>query len=376
MIGHSPLVEVQRQRAGIRAPDADVVAGLTAARQVEVDLEARLFFRHDQLPEQGVTRSLPGHRSVPEVVGGAEPGAQFFRCGHCDSSCSFNSALRVVGTCRASAWPRVSISSADLKELFSRLRTSAFLVDRILSSEFSAMVSASSIAASSALPVSANRSASPMRWASTARTVRPVNANSAARPGPISRTRFHDVPSSPMDSPIRTNPALKLAVWSMIRMSAARASDSPPPAAGPLTAAITGYGSARSPGEPAAAISTRSVNSGTDIRVRTSTWSRSKPVQNAFPPAPVTIKARTAALRNAAVAQAISPNISIVWEFARWGRLTDITSMPSRCSSKLRVRAVRSSSRTSVSGRRDTLFQWDVAVLMLIVPRNSVIAWL
>src|ERR1700722_16910887 len=312
MIGDPPLVEVQRQRAGIRAPDADVVAGLTAARQVEVDLEAKLFFRHDQLPEQGVARSLPGHRSVPEVVGGAEPGAQFFRCGHCDSSCSFNNALRVVGTCSASAWPRVSISSADLKELFSRLRTSAFLVDRILSSELSATVSARSISASSALPVSASRSASPMRWASTARTVRPVNASSAARPGPISRTRFQDVPSSPMEKPTRTNPALKLAVWSASRMSAASANDRPPPAAGPLTAAMTGYGKARNPVDAAAAVSTRSVNSDTDIRVRTSTSSRSKPVQNAFPPAPVMTNARSGALRNIAVAQAISPNISTV----------------------------------------------------------------
>lgn len=89
------------------------------------------------------------------------------------------------------------------------------------------MVSASSIAASSALPVSVSRSASPIRSASAARTVRPVNAISAALPGPISRIRFHDVPSPPMDSPTRTKPALKLAVLSAIRMSAARASDRP-----------------------------------------------------------------------------------------------------------------------------------------------------
>ena len=131
-----------------------------------------------------------------------------------------------------------------------------------------------------------------------------------------------------MDSPTRTNPALKLAVLSAIRMSAASASDSPPPAAGPLTAAITGYGSARSPVDPDAAVSTRSVNSGTDIRVEGVDLVEVEAGAKRLAPAPVMINARSGALRNVAVAQAISPNISTVCEFARCGRLTDITTMP------------------------------------------------
>src|ERR1700733_12091671 len=72
VVGYPPLVEVQRQRARIRPPDADVIAGLSATGQIEVDLHAEFFFRHDQLPEQAVTRSLPGNWPVPEVVSGAE----------------------------------------------------------------------------------------------------------------------------------------------------------------------------------------------------------------------------------------------------------------------------------------------------------------
>src|SRR6516165_9629959 len=235
VVRYPPLVEVQRQWALVWAPYADVIAGLPAAGQVEVDLHAEFFLGHDQFPEQAVARSLPGHRPVPQVIGGAEPVAQLPRYGHRACSCRLASAFRVVGTCTASAWPRLSSSSADRNEWFSRLRTKAFFVVLMLSSEFCAMVSASSIAASSAVPFSLSRSASPIRNASAARTVRPVKASSAARPGPMSRIRFHEVPSSPMDSPTRTNPALKLAV-----LSATSASDSPPPAAGPLTAAITG----------------------------------------------------------------------------------------------------------------------------------------
>src|SRR5271166_2188697 len=75
-------MEVQRQRLRFRAPNADVVAGLSAAGQIEVELHAEFFLGHDQLPEQTVTRSLPGHRPMPEVVGGAEPVAQLPGGGH------------------------------------------------------------------------------------------------------------------------------------------------------------------------------------------------------------------------------------------------------------------------------------------------------
>ena len=124
-----------------------------------------------------------------------------------------------------------------------------------------------------------------------------------------------------------------------------------------------------------AAVSMSSVNSGTVIRVSTLTSSRSKPVQNALPPAPVMINARNGALRKVAAAQASSPNISTVCEFPRCGRFTDITTIPGLASSNVSVCAVRSSSRTSVSGRRDTRFQGVVAVLMFTAPRSSGRAW-
>ena len=76
MVRYPPLVEVQRQRSLVWAPYADVVAGLPAAGQVEVDLHAEFFLGHDQFPEQAVARSLPGHRPVPQVVTGAEPVVQ------------------------------------------------------------------------------------------------------------------------------------------------------------------------------------------------------------------------------------------------------------------------------------------------------------
>src|ERR1700741_2769489 len=129
-----------RIRRGQRGP----VSALAAAGQVEVDLHAEFFLGHDQFPEQAVARSLPGHRPVPQVVTGAEPVVQLFGCGHCASPCRFISALRVVGTWTESVCPRVSTSSADRNELFSRLRTKAFFVDLMLSSEFAAIVSATS----------------------------------------------------------------------------------------------------------------------------------------------------------------------------------------------------------------------------------------
>src|SRR6516165_12418529 len=150
VVRYPPLVEVQRQWSLVWAPNADVVAGLPAAGQVEVDLQAEFFLGHDQFPEEAVARSLPGYRTVPQVVSGAQPVAQLPGCAHCAGPRRFTRAVRVVGTCTASAWPRLSTSSADRNELFSRLRTKAFFVDLMLSSEFCAMVSASSIAASSA----------------------------------------------------------------------------------------------------------------------------------------------------------------------------------------------------------------------------------
>ena len=47
--------------------------------------------------------------------------------------------------------------------------------------------------------------------------------------------------------PMRTKPGVKLAESAAMRMSQSAASDSPAPAAAPLTAASTGFSSARIP---------------------------------------------------------------------------------------------------------------------------------
>ena len=53
------------------------------------------------------------------------------------------------------------------------------------------------------------------------------------------------MPMSQADRPMRMNAALKRAVVAAMRMSEPRTSANPPPAAGPLTAAMTGWGSER-----------------------------------------------------------------------------------------------------------------------------------
>src|ERR1700739_1704602 len=107
---------VAREGPLVGSPHADVVAGLPAAGEVEVDLHAEFFLRHGELPEQAVAGSLPGHRPVPQVVGGAEAGAARPGGAHGSAPSCVASALRVVGTCTSSAWPRFSSSSADRKE--------------------------------------------------------------------------------------------------------------------------------------------------------------------------------------------------------------------------------------------------------------------
>ena len=63
------------------------------------------------------------------------------------------------------------------------------------------------------------------------------------------------MPSSPIDSPTFTNAALNFAVGATSRMSAASASASPPPVAGPWIAAITGNGRCRIAWMPPVAVS-------------------------------------------------------------------------------------------------------------------------
>ena len=64
---------------------------------------------------QHLSQSLPLASlqiTVPEIIGGTEPVAQFSGGGHKRRG-KLASALLVVGTCIANAWPRFSISSAD-----------------------------------------------------------------------------------------------------------------------------------------------------------------------------------------------------------------------------------------------------------------------
>src|SRR5262249_12079044 len=138
VVGDLSTVQLQRERSCVRPPDADVVAGLPAAGEVEVDLHAEFVLGHGQLPEQAVTCSLPGDRSVAEVIGGAQAAVAFRSGGHC------------APICTVSACPRLAISRADCNEVFSMLRISAFLAERTPYSGFSAMVSAILSAASSA----------------------------------------------------------------------------------------------------------------------------------------------------------------------------------------------------------------------------------
>ena len=198
-------------------------------------------------------------------------------------------------------------------------RTSAFLVDRTLSSEFAAMVSASSIAASSAVPVSMSRSASPIRQrlgrshgASGERQLRrPAGAD---QPDQVPRrAELADGQPNPHEARAETG---RLVGDSDVggqgqRQASARC--------GTADSGDHRIGQRTQRGGHGCGGLDSSVNSGTDIRVSTSTSSRSKPVQNALPPAPVMINARSGALRNVAAAQASSPNISTVCEFAAVG---------------------------------------------------------
>ena len=70
--------------------------------------------------------------------------------------------------------------------------------------------------------------------------MRPVSISSQAREAPISLGSSQLTPMSHPDSPMRTKATLKRADAAAIRTSLPSASASPPPDAGPLTAAITG----------------------------------------------------------------------------------------------------------------------------------------
>ena len=85
---------------------------------------------------------------------------------------------------------------------------------------------------------------SPQASASPASSLRFELIHSNARANPSSRWMNHEPPESGT-RPMPTKPGTKLAAADAMRTSQAAASDSPAPAAGPLTAAITGFSSAR-----------------------------------------------------------------------------------------------------------------------------------
>src|ERR1700677_4572767 len=122
------------------------------------------------------------------------------------------------------------------------------LVIRTPHGAFAAMWAAVSRAAPSNSSSRTTRRTSPLRSASPASMMRPVSINSHAREAPINRGRSQLTPMSQPESPRRTKATLKRAVLLAMRMSLARARARPPPAAGPLTAAITGWGSERKRG--------------------------------------------------------------------------------------------------------------------------------
>jgi hypothetical protein len=80
----------------------------------------------------------------------------------------------------------------------------------------------------------------PISAASSANTTRLENKRSAARAGPMSRDRIHVTPCS-AGRPRRAKLVVSLAPAEANRMSVKHIITKPTPAAGPLTAAITGF---------------------------------------------------------------------------------------------------------------------------------------
>jgi hypothetical protein len=85
----------------------------------------------------------------------------------------------------------------------------------------------------------------PIRSASAASNRRLVSISSCALAAPTRRGSIQDVPMSHPVTPMRMNEVANTAAVEAIRMSLAQTRASPPPAAGPLTAAMTGCGSRR-----------------------------------------------------------------------------------------------------------------------------------
>lgn len=85
----------------------------------------------------------------------------------------------------------------------------------------------------------------PIERASAESNKRPVNINSCARAAPTRRGSSQLVPMSQADRPIQMKAALNLASVAAMRMSEPRTRANPPPAAGPFTAEMMGWGNER-----------------------------------------------------------------------------------------------------------------------------------
>jgi hypothetical protein len=107
-----------------------------------------------------------------------------------------------------------------------------------------AYMPASSAARAGSVSSATTSDTSPHSRASAAESFRPDVIHSKDRAVPSSRWMKY-VPPESGTSPMPMNAGTKLADSAAIRMSQAQASESPAPAAGPLTAAMTGFSSAR-----------------------------------------------------------------------------------------------------------------------------------
>ena len=160
---------------------------------------------------------------------------------------------------------------------------------------------------------------------------------SAAMPSPTTRGSDQETPTSPADRPIRTNAALNVAAGEARRISAHSAKPSPPPAAGPLTAAITGCGSSWNLANAPPQRCWPSIISCGLMSGSVSASSRSRPEQKPRPAPVITSTRASVSAVSASQKSCISSNISNVIAFRRSGRLSVITTMPSRDRSTVNV---------------------------------------
>src|SRR4051812_33243597 len=184
----------------------------------------------------------PAPRDEVSRVRGSRDQPSTHRGGRFSTKAVIASTICPVWTARICV--RFSIAIAAAADCASTLWRSTSLVMRTPKGALATISAASSRAASSSWSAATTRLARPMRAASSASTRRPVSISSLACPVPTMRGRKYEVPMSAPETPIFTKATLKRASGAARRTSEASASASPPPAAGPLTAAMTGWGRA------------------------------------------------------------------------------------------------------------------------------------